>query len=117
MATLIKAKDGKEINIQPENGSNFRLNELYKLLNCELVEVVYLNDDKIMILDELGRLNDDWELNIPATELYLDGRMSRKEFKQLLEKSKANVIDVSSMEELPGCIAGDVIVCNSDEFR
>lgn len=55
MATLIKT-DGTRLDVQPENGTDFSLDELYKMLDCDMVEVIYLDDERMMFLDENGKL-------------------------------------------------------------
>jgi hypothetical protein len=73
-AKLIKTT-GETIEVTPENGTDFKLAQLYALLDCETIEVIYLkhdtsDDDLIMIGDEEGRLVDDPELNAEATKIY-----------------------------------------------
>ena len=41
MAELLKL-DGTSTPITPENGVNFQLDELYNLIECESIEVIYL---------------------------------------------------------------------------
>lgn len=52
----------------PENGKCFNLQELYKKIDCNLIEVVYLPNGLIMIVDEEGRLNQK-PINRLATTL------------------------------------------------
>ena len=54
-AQLIKP-NGEIVDIQPDNGKDFKLRELYSLIDCELVEIVYLPNKKIMVVDEEGKL-------------------------------------------------------------
>ena len=62
-ATLVLT-DGTTRIIQPKNKHDFKLEELYTLLNCETIEVVYScalaepqsNHDHILIIDEEGKL-------------------------------------------------------------
>lgn len=116
MATLIKAS-GDTLEVQPANGKDFKLKELYKLLNCNLIEIIRLSDGRIMVADEEGKCSDDHEVNLSATLLFREGRMSyhqvRAYFKKL-EEAGTTIIDAS---EVMGedYIAGDVIVCNSEE--
>ena len=56
MPTLYKT-DGTQEEVNPSNGKNFTLDELYKLLDCDTIEVIYLQEetkpkDLIMIGDE-----------------------------------------------------------------
>jgi hypothetical protein len=61
MATLFKF-DGQQAEVQPENGHNFQLEELYRLLDCTTIEIVNIADaeDEILIIDEESRLNPDF---------------------------------------------------------
>ena len=72
IAILIKP-DGTETKIAPKNGKDFQLEELYKLIGCELIEVVYHIKGKglIMIVDEEGKLKPNSQPNLQATK-YLE---------------------------------------------
>ena len=39
MATLYEAETGHEIEVEPKNGTDFSLEELYELLHCQMIEV------------------------------------------------------------------------------
>jgi len=98
MATLIKCNHDilpKEdlIKVEPENKTNFNLNELYKLLLCDTIEVIYLNQNEIMIIDENGKLLGK-PLNDTATHIY------RKNIK--------NTRDY---------IVGHALVCNTKQLK
>ena len=64
MATLLKA-DGTSEEVMAGKGQ-FSLKEMYELIGCELVEVVYLADGKTMWIDEEGKFKQH-ELNHLAT--------------------------------------------------
>lgn len=88
-AVLIKT-DGSKTDITPKNGSDFSLEELYELIGCEMVEVVYLTDSGIMIIDEEGKQKKPIVMNRIATDI-------------------AN---------LPGdIIVGNVVVCHTSMFK
>jgi len=71
MATLyIAGKPEPGTIVKPINGTDFQLDELYKLLKVEMIEVVTLHKGMIIICDEEGLLKDEPILNIPATRLY-----------------------------------------------
>ena len=70
MARLIST-DGNERNIEPTNGTDFTLEEMYAALGCDMIEIVYLLDDRIMVIDEEGKLTDKPE-NALATMLATD---------------------------------------------
>ncbi len=70
MQAILIHEDSKTESIKPENGKDFSLQELYKLLNCELVEIVYIrNSNKILIIDEEGKLKPNPILNLKATQM------------------------------------------------
>lgn len=80
MATLIKAEiianyddDALIANhsetIEPENGTDFHLPELYRMLECELIQVLPMpTEGLIMIIDDEGKLTDK-PMNKLATDL------------------------------------------------
>lgn len=58
MARLYKT-DGTSCQITPENGTDFKLEELYRLLNCRTVELVRIPQaGKIAIIDEEEKFSD-----------------------------------------------------------
>lgn len=75
MATFIEWT-GKETEVRPaipERG--FALEELYKLIGCELVEIVSLEDGRLMVMDEEGKLKlPRLPVNVRATKLFQAGR-------------------------------------------
>lgn len=77
MAKLIRYDGVDEEEVFPaylEDG--FTLQECYTLLGCEIVEVVYLDGGQLMIIDENGKLRNDWieRINPKATVLYQQGK-------------------------------------------
>lgn len=56
--------------VSPKNGRNFRLAELYTLLNCQTVEVIRLTPELILIIDEEGKFRNPCYLNLLATYLW-----------------------------------------------
>ena len=91
---LLKAS-GEVVEIEPKNGTNFTLDELYKHLNCSLVEVINLNQDDIMIVDEEGKWASNNVINVNATVL--------------AQENRAIVFW--------DYVAGDAIVCNRKMIR
>lgn len=67
-AKLLKAS-GEVMEIEPKNGTDFKLDELYEHLNCSLVEVINLNQDDIMVVDDEGKLKSNNVVNVNATTL------------------------------------------------
>lgn len=58
MAILIKT-DGRRLVVHPENETDFSLAELYKMLDCEMVQVIELDGGRWMIFDEEGKLKPE----------------------------------------------------------
>jgi hypothetical protein len=85
--TLLRT-DGTSTEVQPKNGTNYSLEELYKMLGCEMVEVVYTQDnDTILICDEEGTFVENPRRNVQASNL-------------------------------AGCqIVGNVLVCHTSRFQ
>ena len=93
-ARLLKAS-GEVMAIEPKNGTDFKLDELHKHLNCSLVEVININQDDIMVVDEEGKLASNNVINVNAT--------------MLAQENQA----ITSWDY----IAGDAIVCNRKMVR
>lgn len=67
MATIIKA-NGSTQDIEPKNGSDFQLEELQKIVGG-YIEILYLNDGRLMVCNEEGKLNR-LPYNEKATRLF-----------------------------------------------
>ena len=72
-ARLIKT-DGTETEITPENGTDFQLEECYKHIGCDLIQVVYLSEEEIMIVDEEGLMKSNFEVNHKASRIAVRAR-------------------------------------------
>ena len=59
--------DGEITEVKPSDEKIFTLKEFYKHTNCDIVEFVYLPNDKIMVCDEEGRLRQNPKINLLAT--------------------------------------------------
>lgn len=91
MATIYKA-NGEIIYTSPKNGKDFQLEEMQAVVSG-YIEVVYLDDGLIMVVNEEGKLNG-LAINWNATKLY--------------------------RESHPWCndiIVGDVLVCDYTEIK
>ena len=85
--------DGTVERISPKNGEEFVLKEVYELLQCSLVEVVYLGGGYIMIIDEEGKFSG----------------------KAVNEKATRKAIAANAI--FPGdYIVGDAVFCESSLF-
>ena len=56
MAQIIKS-NGETKTVEPKNGTDFKLEELQAIVGG-YVQIAYLRDDEIMVMDEEGRLKD-----------------------------------------------------------
>lgn len=67
--------DGVVENITPMNGSDFSLEEMYKLIGQDIIDFVYLPNDKLFVVDDEGfyrvPLNINWIATRILSELYL----------------------------------------------
>ena len=90
MAEIIKT-NGEHVEVSPRNGNDFKLEELQAIVDG-YIEVVWLPDDKIMVVNEEGKLMN-LPLNDEATEIY------RKEF------------GYNDM------IVGDVLICDANQVE
>ena len=50
MATLIK-QDGTKKEVEPNNGFDFQLKEMYELIGCSMIQIIEIGD-QIMVIDE-----------------------------------------------------------------
>lgn len=69
MAKIIKT-NGEQVEISPKNGEYFELEEMKAIVNG-WVEVVWLPHDKIMVVNEEGKLMG-LPINTEATKIYYD---------------------------------------------
>lgn len=90
MATIVKT-DGSKVNVEPKNGNDFKLAELQSIVGG-YIEIIYLPDGKIMVLNEEGKL-DGLEVNIQATLLY------------------------QAAYRVDDFIVGDVLICESEQVK
>lgn len=72
-AKLLKAS-GEIMEIEPKNGTDFKLDELHEYLQCSSVEVINLNQDDIMVVDEEGKWASNNVINVNATVLAQENR-------------------------------------------
>ena len=86
---------GEVMEIEPKNGTDFKLDELHEHLQCSLVEVINLNQDDIMVVDEEGKLASNNIINVNATVLAQENQA------------------ITSWDY----IAGNAIVCNRKMIR
>ena len=90
MAKIYKT-DGDVCDIEPNNGTDFQLEELQKIVGG-FIEIADLRNGQIMIINEEGKIMS-LPYNERATELYRK-KVCKGDF-----------------------IAGDVLICKSEEVR
>lgn len=62
--------EGKIVpDIEPQNGTDFSLEELYQHVGCSCVQMITLYDDRIMWIDEEGKMKDK-PINTMATGMF-----------------------------------------------
>lgn len=93
MATLIHT-DGSQFEVAPKDGQHFTLDEMYEMLHCSLVQVIYLADGNLMYLDEEGKFKNPCVPNDTATRLLVQAGGMPGDF-----------------------IAGHALVCTPEEVR
>lgn len=54
MATLIRV-DGTREDVAPDNGKDFKRDQLYRLIDTDMVEIVRLDRSHILVIDEEGK--------------------------------------------------------------
>ena len=87
MKAKIYKADGSIIDVKPNNGTDFSLEELQEIVGG-YIEIVGLMDNEIMVINEEGKLID-LPFNENATQLYQE------------------------VDGFYDYIAGDVLVCDS----
>lgn len=83
-------------SVQPANGRCFELDELYRLLDCDTVEVVALTEELILIADENSKQRQPAYLNLLATYLWNH------------HQPASRGVD---------CIVGRALFCHSSQFE
>lgn len=90
MAHIIKT-DGSVIDVTPKNGTDFELEELNDIVGGH-IEIVYLDENDIMVLNEEGKLID----------LPINNKAS------LIFQAMTNTFDF---------VVGDVLICNNEQVK
>jgi hypothetical protein len=88
MKAKIYKADGSIIDVKPNNGTDFSLEELQEIVGG-YIEIVSLMDNEIMVINEEGKLID-LPFNETATQMYQE------------------------VDGFYDYIAGDVLVCDSN---
>ena len=82
--------------VSPANGRSFKLAELYRLLDCQTVDVVRVTEELILIIDDEGKFRNPAYLNLLATYVWHQ------------HQPEARGVD---------CIVGRAILCHDQQFR
>ena len=90
MAQIIKS-NGETKTVEPKNGTDFKLEELQAIVGG-YIQIAYLRDDEIMVMDEEGRLKDK-DLNLRASLRY---------------RRDVNPYD---------SVVGDVLICKTNQVK
>ncbi len=111
MATILYP-DGRYEEVKPANGTDFKLDELRRIVGGH-IEIIPTKDQHIMALNEEGKL-----LGLPRNEqagLLVDLMTPEKiaEMKQLYGDS----LIIAGDPDEPDYIAGTVLVCEDHEVR
>lgn len=61
--------DGTVTEIKPKDEKGYYLKEMYEMCNTNIVEFVYLPENKILVVDEEGALKEGRKINWNATKL------------------------------------------------
>lgn len=61
--------DGAVTEIKPKDEKSYYLKEMYEMCNTDIVEFVYLPENKILVVDEEGALKEGRKINWNATKL------------------------------------------------
>lgn len=91
MAKLYKTS-GKIVEVYPENGKDFSLDELQGFVDG-YIEIVWLDKERIMVINEDGKLNN-LPINKKATEEYNNSYKGRD-----------------------GIIVGNALICDNNQVK
>jgi hypothetical protein len=118
MAQLIYP-EGLIKTVLPDH-KRFTLEEMYKLLECQLIAIHALYDGRSMVVDEEFACYYGWEenINIQATILYKKGRATYNEKQQFLDEQRKQGFEIiRMMEDNPSdSIGGKALICNIGEL-
>lgn len=108
-AILIKP-NGEVLEVSPENGTDFKLKELYKLVECDCIDIVGLFDGRSMVVDDNGIANN-LEVNRKASQLYRKGRMTTAQAKSHFQKANPGFVVYMGGNEQQN-IYGNALICD-----
>ena len=122
MAIFIPANSDQPVyEVAPENGTDFKLAQLYKLLSCDMIEILPITDGLIMVIDEEGKWTSK-PRNERATRL-ANFVTPRQLVAGLLRTREAGIAVIWAGEPITDLmteadyIVGDVLICEDGEVR
>lgn len=125
MDAILYRADGTQEVVAPANGSDFKSEEIYRLLKCDMLEPINCGDPAmLMIGDEEARLKDGATINSEATRIFREGNGipntpegARQYFNEVMAGMGDSVIFCGDRDEEPYTIVGDVIYCASKMLK
>ena len=117
MARLLKP-DGTITPIEPINGTDFSLDELYKLIGCEMVQICSSRNGKTIIFDEEFNCRGD-VANHPTLGICLveTDENGKETYKPYLNKLATMSMHPDMGPFVHNVICGNAVVCENGEFR
>lgn len=118
MAKLLLA-NGTITEIQPENGTDFQLDELRKLIGCQFVEITASKNCKILISDEEALCRGDI-VEHPVFGLALEEwntEATKKVYKPYLNRLATMALHPAYEPFAQTVLCGAVILCEDEEFK
>ena len=95
MKAFLYETTGAVVEINPKNGTDFSLEDLYEHIGCRVIDILSLNDNnRLMVIDDEGKLNGA-EINTTATMI----------------AQNYNVIPIWDV------IKGNVVICDSGMIK
>ena len=117
MAKLIKP-DGTITDIEPKNGTNFTLDELYEAIGCQTVQICDGKGDKILIFDEEFLCRGDI-VRHPQHGYALEerGEDGKTVFKPWLNRLATHAMHPRMGPFTHNVVCGNCVVCHTDQLR
>jgi len=108
--------DGRIEEVSPENGETYQLEELHRLLDCAMIDVIPTRNGTMMVIDDEGKLNGKLR-NEAATQL-INFKSPAEIAKEILRAKEMGFRAIYMDPDPPdtsGYIAGTALVCEPHE--
>ena len=118
MAKLI-TPEGETIEVFPQNGTDFDIEEMYKLIGCSTIEVCDGKDGKILIFDEEFLCRGDVECH-PKFYLAIkeyDSRTGKTTLKPWLNKLATDAMHPRMLPYVNNVVCGNCLICDISEVN